>query len=553
VDSIRGQFLEALSATGTGKTDSFARLATIMNKGIRAPVLILTPRQLLNAQTKERFCRLHGIDENDEKDIMVWDSNQSVRERTRLFQQNPPPTYLIVSYQFLLILITEHRLNFTAPGSRYYRPLVILDEVPEAIGSETSDVIRDTFIDKVLVAGFAAADAGAAAALFRGQASIYNLDIAEGIERDVLCQKLETGIIDVPLDDGVESAVMLARMRAVSGDEEYDPLDRGMFARNKGVISAAVDFHLGYHHKDAGYVRDRPTLFFIDGINAAAQGSRIFNERALELGPAARAAYVSSNESLFVDYDEDGNVTRLTKNRNEILRMLDTGEIQAVWNDRLVGIGIDFPKLSVCYHVGHPHSLFRLAQEMGRITRKGDGNKIALAFNVCASGTDSYLYEDVLRGSTVESGEDQETAESNRDAQGGDEVESGQRRQPGKSDDAGRGNSEVDSGEDQQRGERRDGDSPSGRTRREGNIPYVPAPNIRVYASRADRQRDSPVQPPQQAIYQLGPGRPEISDREREAAAAQERWMAEERQRVIPGRRRAIAEKNRQGCQRRYF
>jgi superfamily II DNA or RNA helicase len=494
----RGQFLEALSATGTGKTDSFARLATIMNKGIRAPVLILTPRQLLNAQTKERFCRLHGI---DEKDIMIWDSNQPVRERTRLFQQNPPPTYLIASYQSLFNLITEHQLDFTTAGSRYYRPLVILDEVPEAIGSETGNLIRDTFIDKVLVAGFAAVDAGAAAALFRGQASIYNLDIAEGIERDVLCQKLETGIIDVPLDDDVESAAMLARIRAVSGDQEQDPLDTGMFARNRRVVSAAVDFHLGYHDKNAGYVRHRPTLFFIDGINAAAQGSRIFNERARELGLAARAAYVSSDECLFVDYDEDGNVTRLSKNRNEILRMLDTGEIQAVWNDRLVGIGIDFPNLSVCYHVGHPHSLYRLAQEMGRIARKNDGNKIALAFNVCASGTDSYLYEDVLRGTEVESRQRQERDESSVSR------------------------------------------SPSGGIKCE-DMPYMLVPNIRVYTSRSDRQENSPVwTPPQQQTHRPGAERPHITESERDAAVAQELSMATERRRVIADAEQQLRER----------
>jgi transcriptional regulator with XRE-family HTH domain/superfamily II DNA or RNA helicase len=483
----RGQFMEALSATGTGKTDAYARLATAMNHGIRTPVLIITPRRLLNAQTKERFCQMHGV---DEREIMIWDSNQPVRERTRLFQQNPPPRYTIVSDQSLFNLINEHQIDFTTPGSRYYRPLVIVDEVAEAIGSETGNLIRETFIDKVLVLGIAAADAGAAAALFRGQAPIYKLDIAEGIERDVLCNKLETRIIDVPLEDDTESADMLARMRAVGEDEEYDPFDTGMFARNKRVINAAVDFHLGYYHEDVGCVRDRPTVFFIDGINAAAQGARIFNGRARELGLAARAAYVSSEESFFVDYDEAGNVTRMEKRPAEILRMLDAGEIQAVWNDRLVGIGIDIPNLAVCYHVGHPHSLYRLLQEMGRITRKGAGNKTALAFNVCASGADPYLYEDVLGGTEVESRERQEKEE------------------------------------------RRVSRSPSGASSRE-DIPYIQVPDVRVYASRADRQTDSPAQLPQQGMHQLERKRSEISVRAHDAAAAQEQSMAAERQQVI--------------------
>jgi transcriptional regulator with XRE-family HTH domain/superfamily II DNA or RNA helicase/plasmid maintenance system antidote protein VapI len=484
----RGQFLEGLSATGTGKTDSFGRLATAMNKGIRAPVLILTPRRLLNAQTNERFCRLHGV---DEKDIITWDSNQSVRERTRLFQQNPPPTYLIASYQSLFNLLTEHQLDFTTPGSRYYRPLVILDEVPEAIGSETGNLIRETFIDKVLVVGFAAADAGAAAALFRGQAPIYELDIAEGIERDVLCEKLETHIIDVPLDDEMESAAMLARVRAVHRDEEHDSFNTSMFARNSKVISAAVDFHLGYYHPDVGYVRNRPSVFFIDGINAAAQGAAILDKRARELVLPTRAAYVSSDGSLFLDYDEDGIVTRMTQDPEEILHMLDAGEIQVVWNDRMVGIGIDIPNLAACYHIGHSHSLYRLLQEMGRITRKGDGNKTALAFNVCASGTDPYLYEDVLGGRLVESRE---------------------RRQ---------------------RGETRLTSSRPRETRRDG-IPYMQVPNIRVYASRSDRQLDTRLRAPsQRRTYQPGRGQSEISAREREAAAVQEQSMAEARQRII--------------------
>jgi superfamily II DNA or RNA helicase/transcriptional regulator with XRE-family HTH domain len=478
----RGQFFEALSATGTGKTDSFGCLATAMNEGIRAPVLFLTPRRLLNAQTKERFCRRHGI---DEKDLVIWDSDR-VRERTRLFQQNPPPRYLIASYQSLFNLIGEHQLDFTTPGSRYYRPLVILDEVPEAIGSETGNLIRETFIDKVLVAGFAATDAGAAAALFRGQAPIYTLDIAEAIERRVLCEKLETRIIDVPLDDDVESAAMLARMRAVRGAEEYEPIDTGMFARNRRVISAAVDFHLAYYHEGVGYVRDRPALFSIDGINAVAQGARLFNQRARELGLAHRAAYVHSEESLFLDYDEDGNVTRLIKNPDEILRVLDAGEIQAVWHDRMVGIGIDIPNLAVCYHVGHTRSLYRLLQEMGRITRKGDGNKTALAFNVCATGVDSYLYGDVLGGSA------------------------------------------VDSRERRERDESRATRSPSRGARCE-EVLYLPAPNVRVYASRADRQTDSPLRVTQQP----GATRPETSVRERAAAEAQERSMAQERREVI--------------------
>jgi superfamily II DNA or RNA helicase/transcriptional regulator with XRE-family HTH domain len=453
----RGQFMEALSATGTGKTDSFGRLATAMNKGIRVPVLILTPRQFLNAQTKKRFCRMHSV---DEKDILIWDSNQPLRERTRLFQQNPSPTYIIASYQSLFKLINDLQLDFTTPGSKYYRPLVILDEVPEAIGLVTGKLIRETFIDKVLVAAFAAADAGAAAVLFRGQAPLYNLGIVEGIERDVLCKKLETRIIEVPLEDDTESAALLERMRAVHGDEAYNQSDTNMFAENPGVISPAVDFHLTYYHEDAGYVRDLPTVFFIDGINAAKQGARIFNERARELGLSARAAYVSSRGSLFVDHDEDGNVTRMTNNSDEILRMLDAGDVQAVWNDQLVGIGVDLPNLSVCYHVGHTHSLYRLLQEMGRTTRRGDGNKTALAFNVCASGTDPYLYEDVLGSNAVESRQRREREKKGR-------VSNSRSR---------------------------------GTMPQDPQVSYLPVPNIRIYATRAEWQADSSLR---RGTYQL--------------------------------------------------
>jgi superfamily II DNA or RNA helicase len=131
----KGNYFEIVSATGSGKTRMFGTMAKAMD----VPTLIVTPRNVLNNQTRKEFCEEIGIPENK---IAVYDSKQPARERKRVLEGNPPPQFVITSYQSLPSLIERHELEVTNHNDVHYRPLVILDEVHEGQGPKTSTLLN---------------------------------------------------------------------------------------------------------------------------------------------------------------------------------------------------------------------------------------------------------------------------------------------------------------------------------------------------------------------------------------------------------------------------
>jgi superfamily II DNA or RNA helicase len=369
----RGDWCEIVSATGTGKTRMFGHLA----HGMGQRTLILTPRNLLNLQTKREFCEEIGIDTDD---VGVYDSKQTRRQKQLALDKQ----YLITTYQSLPALVRQGLLS-PDPASPHYRPVVILDEAHTGQGYATSRLIR-SFLDTCFVAGFTATDAGAHESLFHEQQPIFELGIVPAVEQGLLCQGVKTGVLDVQLDeDWVRQFRRTAR-------GEYVDEDVHRFARNPSVVKGAIEFHLTQEDEHLGRLHRLPTIFFTHGIDAAQLGAELFNRRAAELEVNARADYISG--------DMDPN------ERDAKLERFKRGEIQALWNDRVLEMGFDDANATVCYSLKPSLMSAMPTQQMGRITRRAKPDytarfgqeKIALAINVRAPGMNPFLFGEVLGG-----------------------------------------------------------------------------------------------------------------------------------------------------------
>lgn len=373
----KGNYLEVVSATGSGKTRMFGTMAKAMN----VPTLIVTPRNLLNKNTRKEFCNKIGI---AEKDIAIYDSQQSKAARKRILEGNPPPKFVITSYQSLPTLVNRHELDFTNRNDVHYRPLIILDEVHEGQGPERTAIINK-LKEHVLVAGFTATDAGAAKRLFEGQKPIYNLPIDEAIKRHILCTGVRAATIDVTIDED-----WINNFANTKKGKEYNHVDLEKFASTPSVIEGAISHHLTAEYDDFGKLSRLPTIFYTEGVEAARYGAQRFNAMAKELGVNAKAAYVSG-------YMEE-------KQYDPILEQFKKGKIQAVFNDKLLGMGFDAPNATVCYSLKPSNLRHTVEQQLGRVTRKQDDdyfekygqNKVALAFNVRGVGMNPYTFVQVL-------------------------------------------------------------------------------------------------------------------------------------------------------------
>jgi superfamily II DNA or RNA helicase len=378
-DIKKGHFFEVLSATGTGKTRMFGTMAKAMN----VPTLIVTPRNVLNKQTKKEFCEEIGIPENA---VAVYDSKQPAAERKRVVEGNPPPQFVITSYQSLPTLLERHELDITNPADAHYRPLVILDEVHESQGPKTLQTLKK-LKDNVILAGFTATDAGVSESLFDGQKPIFKLPLVEAIDRGFLCHGIKTGTVDVKIDDAwVENFLKTPK------GADYKREDVEKFARDPSVIEAAIRFHMTHEDEHLGKINRLPTLFYTEGVEAARTGADEFNKKAAEMGINAKAAYVS------------GDMT--VKEYQPILDAFKRGEIQALWNDKLLGMGFDARNATVCYSLKPSRMPHVVEQQLGRVGRKeGDDyfekygqDKVALAINVRGKGMNPLLFGEVMEG-----------------------------------------------------------------------------------------------------------------------------------------------------------
>ncbi|MEQ1704792.1 MAG: DEAD/DEAH box helicase family protein [Rickettsiales bacterium] len=375
----KGDFFEVVSATGTGKTRMFGSLT----KAVDMPTLIVTPRNLLNKQTKHEFAEKIGINEDD---IVVYDSKQSDRERKRLLEGNPPPKVVITSYQSMPSLIDRHEIEFTNPDDKHFRPLILLDEVHEAQGKKTAKFIK-SLMGEALVGGFTATDAGAHKTLFNGQKQIFNLGLVPAIKQGLLCRGVETGVIDVKIDED-----WVKDFQNTRAGSDYKQEDIEKFARTPAVINAAVEHHLTTDDDKLGKLSRLPTVFFTQGVKAAKEGAELYNKMAKELGVNSKAAYVSGEMK--------------SSARDPIIADFKAGKIQSLFNDRVLEMGFDAPNATVCYSLKPTKMLHVVEQQLGRITRRQSKdyfddygiNKTALAINVRPDGVKPKLFGHVLGG-----------------------------------------------------------------------------------------------------------------------------------------------------------
>lgn len=373
----KGDYFEIVSATGSGKTRTFGTMAKVAD----VPTLIITPRNLLNKDTKKEFVRDIGIPENE---IAVYDSKQPKSQRKRVLEGNPPPKYVITTYQSLPSLIKRHELDVSNPIDVHYRPLIILDEVHEAQGPEASQIINRLKKD-VMVVGFTATDAGASQTLFDGQPPVYHLPLKEAIKRDVLCQKVRTGVVDVDVNES-----WLDEFKNNPQNRDFRKSTLSKFARNKTVVEGLIKFHLNEVDPELGALHRLPTVAYIEGVTAAEEAANDYNDEAKRLGIKSRAAFVSGEMG-------EGQY-------GPILEQFKKGEIQFVFNDNLLGMGFDAHDATVCHSL-KPSNLPHVAeQQLGRVVRKSNPdyfdkygiNKCALAVNWRPKGTNPFLYAQVL-------------------------------------------------------------------------------------------------------------------------------------------------------------
>src|SRR5690606_37364464 len=73
-------FFEVVSATGTGKT----RMMGCLAKACDVPALFLTPRNVINDQTRKEFCEEVGL---DPAEVGVYDSKQPAAAKARAVRQ----------------------------------------------------------------------------------------------------------------------------------------------------------------------------------------------------------------------------------------------------------------------------------------------------------------------------------------------------------------------------------------------------------------------------------------------------------------------------------
>ena len=377
-------FFEVVSATGTGKT----RMMGCLAEACDVPTLFLTPRNVINDQTKKEFCDEIGI---DAQDVGVYDSKQPNAAKNRALGQK----HLITTYQSLPSLLRQY--DFANAGGEHYRPLVLLDEVHKGKGPQTASAIK-SLLRKCIVAGFTATEAGEREALFEGQAPIFRLKIVPAIEKDLLCEGVRTGVIDVKIDEQ-----WLRDFKSPGAGDDFREADVERFVKSPAVIKGAIDFHFNEDREHlaqldmGGPLHRLPTIFYTQGVDAARRGAEMFNRTSAALGKSARADYVS------------GEMPKTE--RDAKLKAFRTGELSALWNDSVLEMGFNDKNATVGYLLRPTRTSHRVEQPLGRFARKAtddyaaryypDGSrqgKIALAINVRAPNMNPLLFGEVLEG-----------------------------------------------------------------------------------------------------------------------------------------------------------
>jgi len=378
-------FFEVIAATGTGKT----RMMGCLAKACDEPTLFLTPRNVINKQIKQEFCEEIGL---NPADVGVYDSKQKSRAAK---MQALKQKYLITTYQSLPSLLRQY--GFSDTTSEHYRPLVLLDEAHMAKGTETAKAIKK-LLRKCIVAGFTATEAGEREQLFEGQPPIFNLKIVPAIERDLLCEGVRTGVIDVNIDEQ-----WLKDFTPPASGQDYKEEDILKFVNNPAVIKGAIDFHFNEtpdHLRQlnmGGPLHRFPTIFYTQGVEAARKGAELFNKTSIALGKLARADYISGKMS---------QTERDTK-----LEQFRTGHLSALWNDSVLEMGFNDKNATIGYMLRPSRVRHRVEQPLGRFARKPtddyaekyypDGfrqGKIALAINVRAPSMNPILFGEILDG-----------------------------------------------------------------------------------------------------------------------------------------------------------
>ena len=353
------------------------------------PVLIVEPTKLLTKQIQDN---LIGDMHIDQKDIGVFSGSVSPGVKKRAVDK----PILIVTADSLRTLYESKGLAET-PGKEGYRPFVIIDETHERVQGPLLSQYVEMLKKHSAVVGLTGTDAGAYRTLYDKQVPVYNLALVDGIETGIptMVNHAKARLVDVRVDDEwYKSWLETHTNNALDkhGNAPKEMLD--FLARNSALISAANRIHFNYEDQHLGPIYKLPTLSYVYRTDAAKAGAQQANKMAKEMGIEDFHAEHISGEMSKKDIDK-------------ILRRFAAGEVNMLWNDRLIGLGYNERSVTVIHDLRNS----TVEQQFGRALRsqgedyevRHGGNKVALgiSYRALTSQGDfvpTYTTVDVLGG-----------------------------------------------------------------------------------------------------------------------------------------------------------
>jgi len=381
-----GDFCQIDACVSSGKTRTIGKMTQKLIAS-NIPVLILEPTKLLMQQTRDALIDEIHINKDD---IGIF--NGAVSPGTKKRAVNKP--VLIATVDSLGALYKSKGFSIT-PGKEGYRPFVIIDETHERVQGPLLSQHIEALKQHSAIVGLTGTDAGAHQTLYGGQVPVYSLPVVEAIETGIgtMVNHAKARVVDVRIDDKWYEN-WLKEHHSIDKEGNVHKEMRDFLAKNSALISAANRVHFNYEDSHLGPIYRLPTLAYVYRTDVAKTGARQANEIAKEMGiEGFHAEHISG---------------KMSKEEIEgILRRFAAGEINMLWNDRLIGLGYNERNVAVVHDLRNSS----VEQQFGRALRaQGEdyemrygGDKVALGISYRAMTPEgdyvpTYTAVDVLGG-----------------------------------------------------------------------------------------------------------------------------------------------------------
>lgn len=339
-----GDFCQIDTCVSSGKTRVIGKMTKqLIANGI--PVLILEPTKLLAQQTQDALIGEMHIDKGD---IGMFNGNVPAGAKSRAVKK----PVLIATPDSLNRLYTSKGFSKT-PGGTGYRPFVIVDETHERVQGPLLSQHIEALKTHSAVVGLTGTDAGAHQTLYDGQVPVYTLPLVEAIETGIstMVNHAKARVVDVRIDDAWYKQSLQERA-SIDKEGNIRKEMHDFLARNSALISATNQVHFNYKDAHLGPIHRLPTLVYVYRTDAAKAGAQQANKIAKEKGiEGFHAEYISGK----MKKEEIDN----------ILRRFAAGEINMLWNDRLIGLGYNERNVAVVHDLRNNS----VEQQFGRALR----------------------------------------------------------------------------------------------------------------------------------------------------------------------------------------